>query len=83
MSLNMAWTNFPDSEGCIHVYFLILSKLHKPDGEARSAPNIAEHIISHSKVLSLRKNVLQTGYTSSFCASESQVKGGGCGILVQ
>ena len=62
MSLNMDWTNFPDTEGCIHVYFLILSKLHKPDGEARSSPNIAQHIISHSKGLSLRKNVLQTGY---------------------
>ena len=34
----------------------------KPDSEARSSPNIAQHIISHSKVLSLRKNVLQTGY---------------------
>ena len=27
MSLNMDWTNFPDTESCIHVYFLILSKL--------------------------------------------------------
>ena len=62
MSLNMDWTNFPDTESCIHVYFLILSKLHKPDSEARSSPNIAQHIISHSKVLSLMKNVLQTGY---------------------